>query len=110
MKRFKPIGPRGKALAALLAGRVGDHRVLTVDATPGGVYAALEVPTQPAPMHGLYIRSDWSEAVVYYRFYIKGVAFERRMRNVACGNFGVLWVRLGGRSYQLDTWGAPWPG
>jgi len=104
MTTFKPIGPRGKALAALLDGRVGDHRVLTVDADSGGYRAALETPLQPCQLHGLYIRRDWSKAGVYYRFRIRGVVFERRM---VAGDG--LWVRLGGKSYQVSTWGAKWP-
>lgn len=89
---FKAVGPRGKALAAILEGRVGEYRVLTLDA-----------------LHGLYTRSDWSECGLYYRFYIKGVPFERRIRGVACGNAGVPWVTLGGTSYRIASWGAQWP-
>ena len=100
---FRPVGPRGKDLAAILEGRVGEYRVLTLDASPG--YGPnLERPTQPAPLHG-YTRADWSESVSYYRFYIRGVAFERRVR----GNAVTLWVTLGGTSYQIAAWGARWP-
>ena len=96
---FKPVGPRGKALETLLEGRVGEYRVLTLDASPGAYGPILERPTN-APLHG-YTRADWSESVSYYRFYIKGVAFERRVRGVA----GTLWVTLGGTSYQIAAWG-----
>ena len=105
---FRPVGPRGKALAAILEGRVGEYRVLTLDASPGAYGPILECPTQPAPLHG-YTRADWSESVLYYRFYIKGIPFERRVRGAACGNAGALWVTLGGTSYQIADWGARWP-
>ena len=103
---FRPVGPRGKALAAILEGRVGEYRVLTLDASPGAYGPILERPTN-APLHGMYTRYD--EIGLYYRFYIKGIPFERRVRGVACGNAGALWVTLGGTSYQIADWGARWP-
>ena len=105
---FRPVGPRGKALETLLEGRVGEYRVLTLDASPGAYGPILERPTN-APLHGMYTRADWSESVLYYRFYIKGIPFERRVRGAACGNAGALWVTLGGTSYQIADWGARWP-
>jgi len=114
MKSFKPIGPRGKALAAMLDGRAeprvpGKTRaVLYIDTDAAG-RMRLDAPTQEVPwQHGRYTNARGEAVVAYYRFYVRGVPFERRCVSEASGNFAVTFATVGGVRYLLL--GAPWPG
>ena len=102
---FRPVGPRGKALAAILEGRVTDG-VLTLDADTDGHTAALDRPRQHCPYHGRVARYD--EIGLYYRFYIKGIPFERKCKGFV-GTCGPVLVNLGGRQLRIAAWGARWP-
>ena len=89
---FKPVTPRN--LTQVLEGRVGRYRQLVFDT--GSLKLLNKVPG-----HGLYLNSDWSKMLLYLEFSVNGQCFRRRCVNEAMGNYGVLWVKVGGTTYQL---------
>jgi hypothetical protein len=102
-KPSRPQGPARAKLAAILDGRVGAHRVLTVDADTGGYCPGLTATGHPC--HGL-TRGD--TMYMWYEFHIKGHRFVRRFTSDGCGNMPSLWCKIAGQSYQISSNGERW--
>ena len=96
-RRFKPVSP--KKIADAIAGRVGEHRVLKFD---DGSLKYLDTPENKRRGHGLYLDSGWYKMLLFVQFAVNGHVFTRRCVNEQIGNVGVLWVRVGGTTYQLS--------
>jgi len=86
-RRFVPVTP--KDAAARVAAATHPHSVLVITG-----FKALD---------RFYLtRSDGMAGVVHASFQVDGATFTRRVEEEQIGNWGVQWVQIGGKRYQLS--------
>jgi hypothetical protein len=97
MQRHKRIAPRGEALVQALAGRTGDYSVLRYDR---GSYQPLPCYPDGPPM--LYLDRTGHKCYGWCTFRVNGHDFRVRWDSDGCGNAPAIWVRIGGKRYQIS--------
>jgi hypothetical protein len=103
MHKHKRVAPRGKVLAALIAPRVGAHRVIALDLDKHGRIEWTSVPAWPNGPHVVYLDRSGHRCYGWASYSIRGVPFFTRWDSDGSGNAPATWIRLGGESYQISA-------
>lgn len=107
MHKHKRVALRGKALAALIAPRIGEHRVIALDLDKRGRVEWTSVPAWPNGPHVVPLDRSGHRCYGWASYSIRGVPFFTRWDSDGSGNAPATWIRLGGESYQIAAHYAP---
>lgn len=99
----KREAPVGRYLAALIAPRVGEHSTIALDVDTHGDVAWTPVPAWKGGPTVIYTDRTGHACYGWAEYRIRGVPFRTRWYSDGSGNAPAIWIRLGGKSYQIKA-------